>query len=224
MVKSIAVSTGKVRRFPWEELCYGAKAFIPGVPEAVNLPETLVAPLRTFREGVFHHLGDDTAGWTIQDFIKCLKKKENHTFFRNDKTWVLDWTFLKDHVDIMLTERIHNEAIACFSSPDKCADLSINSVAAKIEKLKSRPETLALPFAFTRDLTGPIGFLLNLHEGVHPDGKGFSHMYPLSSSCCQISRELRPAEGGGLAEAWIQVPRSSYVVWATCARVQVRGN
>ena len=65
-VKTLCVSNGAVRRFPWEVALYGASAPLDGCPTTVSIPERLVLDIANARDFVFAQLGD---GWN--SIAKC---------------------------------------------------------------------------------------------------------------------------------------------------------
>ena len=73
MMKSVAVSLCLVERMPWEKLCYGAEGRVPGFPEAVKIPESLLAKVKAVRSAMLRLMGPDADSMTISEMQKMDK-------------------------------------------------------------------------------------------------------------------------------------------------------
>ena len=102
-VLSVAVNTKQLRRaLPWEELLAP-----PGsaelVPEALQLPSSLLEPMAALRATILELLGD-TPG-SLADMIKCMRK---HKAQLGDyhKSFMLQMAFLESKAEDMLKDQV----------------------------------------------------------------------------------------------------------------------
>ena len=73
MMKSVAVNLCFVERMPWEKLCYGAEGKVSGVPEAVEIPDSLLVKVKAVRSAMLKLLGPDADSLSITDMQKLEK-------------------------------------------------------------------------------------------------------------------------------------------------------
>ena len=73
MMKSVAVSLCLDERMPWEKLCYGAEGRVLGVPEAVKIPDSLLAKVKAVRKAMLKLMGPDAESLTITEMQKLEK-------------------------------------------------------------------------------------------------------------------------------------------------------
>ena len=102
-VRSIALNTGQLApRLPWEDWLV-PKGSLPGVPETLQLPETILAPLKSAR-GDFLEVLEGSEN-TLKDATKVMRKNytqltEAHVLFK------LDMAFLETKAEGMLRSKV----------------------------------------------------------------------------------------------------------------------
>ena len=178
-LKTIAVSRCLVPRFPWEIALFGEQSPIPGVPETVQVPESLIFDIGNGRVFVLGLLD----GWqTIDSWKRCIKA--NIVEIRKaDRTFWLDEEFLNSSYDALADKHFKMCLMECIPKPGERRNIAKALVAARALV------TSAIVTAQDRTLERELLSVTNLLADI-ANGQGCEHV-------CHVFAEIEGQKNAG---------------------------
>ena len=170
MIKSVAVNLCLAKRMPWEKLCYGEEDKMPGVPEAVRIPESLLVKVNAARCAMLKLMGPDADSVTVNEMQK-MEKTHHDSLLGVDSSWLLEANFLKNEVVPIITKNLQDQILGLFPTGAPGESIDIREAAERISELKRSPSSLALPQTWSSGLTSLSAMVTNLNAGVGPTEK-----------------------------------------------------
>ena len=168
-MKGLALRLGKLVYLPHEKLLYGDSP-IEGVAAGIDVPTALIANFQKVRTSAINMLGDGP------HTIKEIKAKLTTTaafkmLTKINRSWIVEHTFLVDHAERLLEEKVQNGVLASFEKPGADGKAPFDKVIVAIGVAKASPEVAALPLPFTKALNSMKGMIQDLAKGVSPPEK-----------------------------------------------------
>ena len=173
-LKTIAVSRGLVPRFPWETALYGDQGPIPGVPETVQVPESILFDIGNGREFVLGLLD----GWQTIDSWKRAIKANIVEIRKADRTFGLDEEFLNSSYDGLANKHFNMCLMECIPRPGERRNIAKALVAARA--LVTSAIVTAQDRQLERELLSATNLLADIANGQGPSSFEASKMNELS--------------------------------------------
>ena len=112
--RSQMINNGQSHMLPWEELAYDVGT-LPGVPSATRVPDAWAVELNAGREAAFDYLGGKC--YLLKDMQHKMLAKEKD-ILDIDRFMILELTWLHEHAETTIRERVHNAVFHALPSHD----------------------------------------------------------------------------------------------------------
>ena len=104
-LKTIAISTGKIRRLPWEKFLHSESLPIAGCPQHIHIDESLIFDFENAREFLLKILGE---GFVTMETCKNNMKQNQSELRKLDSTFWLEEAFVEHAYDEMIENHLRN--------------------------------------------------------------------------------------------------------------------
>ena len=163
-LKTIAVSVNALPRLPWERICFGDDAPLPGVTETVKVPDGLLAAAINAREAANSVLHE----WRLFAAMRDVLRQTDTTqaLLEVERAFVLEIHFLLVVAEPMCESHVRREVLAAFPTEDKA--VTIDACIDLVRKVKHSTMVLACKPALHKEIESVLSFLANLLDFVPP--------------------------------------------------------
>lgn len=182
--KTLALSQNIVPRMPWEQLCFGKEALLPGVSETAQPPESLLRANRNARDAclaLFDGAGRTPTLLEMKDTVTSYQKDLRST----DISFAQEISFLLTVADGVVQQKVRGQLIACFPSSAK-PEVAFVDARKALRELKKPTLVLCSGPALQKEVDAIALFMNQLLEDQCPA----SALAPATSKFFAQVREL----------------------------------